>query len=103
MGPHSRRHRLRRATHTPRRFARCFPCRLPPPHVTAPTARYRLRVAGELLLVAEWGNSRVSVFERESLRFLRHIGATLDEDGDQRVSWGEFRGAVLGATPWGAE
>ena len=27
----------------------------------------------------------------------------LDEDGDQRVSWGEFRGAVLGATPWGAE
>ena len=62
-----------------RRFARCSPCRLPPPHTTA---RYRLRVAGELLLVAEWGNSRVSVFERESLRFLRHIGATLDEDGD---------------------
>ena len=27
----------------------------------------------------------------------------LDEDGDQRVSWSEFRGAVLGATPWGAE
>jgi len=27
----------------------------------------------------------------------------LDADGDQRVSWGEFRGAVLGATPWGAE
>ncbi len=27
----------------------------------------------------------------------------LDEDGDSRVSWSEFRGAVLGATPWGAE
>lgn len=39
-------------------------------------------LSGELLLVAEWGNSRVSVFEREGLSFLRHIGATLDEDGD---------------------
>ncbi len=27
----------------------------------------------------------------------------LDADGDSRVSWSEFRGAVLGATPWGAE
>jgi Ca2+-binding EF-hand superfamily protein len=27
----------------------------------------------------------------------------LDADGDSRVSWDEFRGAVLGATPWGAE
>ena len=63
--------------HMPRRFARCFPRRWPPPRATA-----RHRVAGELLLAAEWGNSRVSVFERESLRFLRHIGATFDEDGD---------------------
>ena len=71
---------LRRVHATPRHAAprNATPHRAPP-HATA---RYRLRVAGELLLVAEWGNSRVSVFERESLRFLRHIGATLDEDGD---------------------
>ena len=33
----------------------------------------------------------------------REVFDALDEDGDQRVSWSEFRGAVLGATPWGAE
>ena len=33
-----------------------------------------LAIAGGLLFVAEWGNHRVSVFEKESLAFVRHIG-----------------------------
>lgn len=33
-----------------------------------------LAIAGELLLVAEWGNHRVSVFDKTSLAFVRHIG-----------------------------
>ena len=33
-----------------------------------------LALAGQLLLVAEWGNNRISVFERARLRFERHIG-----------------------------
>ena len=32
--------------------------------------------------MAEWGNSRISAFDRDSLAFVRHIGETLDEDGD---------------------
>lgn len=39
-------------------------------------------VAGEQLLVAEWGNSRVSVFDRDTMAFVRHIGQTLDDNGD---------------------
>ncbi|KAL1508003.1 hypothetical protein AB1Y20_007601 [Prymnesium parvum] len=41
-----------------------------------------LLVVGDHLLVTEWGNHRISVFEKSTLAFERHIGQTSDEHGD---------------------
>ena len=51
---------------------------------------------------ASFDESSFESYDDETSGFFSYVHA-LDEDGDQRVSWGEFRGAVLGATPWGAE
>lgn len=68
-----------------------------------------LAVAGELLLVAEWGNHRVSVFDKTSLAFVRHIGGGDDEwydggDGDgeldQPCGVSALGGEVFVADTW---
>lgn len=41
-----------------------------------------LCIAGDLLLVAEWGNHRISVYDKTSLRFIRHIAGVDPEDED---------------------
>ena len=63
-----------------------------------------LTVAGELLLVAEWGNNRISVFNRTNLAFVRHLGGDefeVDEgDLDQPCGVAVHEGEVFVADTW---
>mmetsp|Transcript_29964 Transcript_29964/g.95867 ORF Transcript_29964/g.95867 Transcript_29964/m.95867 type:complete len:330 (+) Transcript_29964:54-1043(+) len=48
---------------------------------------------GDELYVAEWGNHRISVFDKTSLAFLRHIGCG-DEDGSEGGEGGSGPGQL---------
>ena len=52
-------------------------------------------IAGDMLLVAEWGNHRVSVFDKTSLVFLRHVGEN-ENDGSGWVDGGSGRVCTAG-------
>jgi len=52
-----------------------------------------LCIAGDMLLVAEWGNHRISVFDKTTLAFVRHVGEN-ENDGSGWVDGGSGDGEL---------